>query len=160
MRKTNKKRIVLAIILVILVIFEIIAFKNSRAEKTINLIANIIDNNNITENQEFELTAIDEGDSGSYISLPAEINGFKIKKYFIEEKSIDNTENKENNTIQEKLPGDEIYLTNEEKENKKIELKVEYDSKELDGEILYNKVLSVEHDSYNIKIEGFMPKAA
>ena len=160
MRKTNKKRIVLAIILVILVIFEIIAFKNSRAEKTINLIANIIDNNNITENQEFELTAIDEGDSGSYISLPAEINGLKIRKYFIEENSIDNTENKENNTIQEKLPGDEIYLTNEEKENKKIELKVEYDSKELDGEILYNKVLSVEHDSYNIKIEGYMPKEA
>ena len=164
MKKISKKRIFLAIILVILIIFEIIAFKNSRAEETFEIIASVIDNDNIMEKQEYKLNAINEGDSGNYVSLPAEINGFKVNKYYIEEKEIINVSDNENESnigeqdIVEKAPGDKVYLTNEEKENKNIELKVEYDRKEVNGEIYYNRIIDTNKDNYNIKVEGYMPK--
>ena len=51
------------------------------------------------------------------------------------------TEDIEKTSKVEKLPGEKIYLTQEERKNSSITLTVEYDKKEIQGEIFYNKEL-------------------
>lgn len=69
-----------------------------------------------------------------------------------------NTENK-NETI-EKLPGEKIYLTQEEIEKLEITLAIYYDKIEIEQQILYNKKISYkdENNSELISISGYMPQ--
>lgn len=61
--------------------------------------------------------------------------------------------------IVEMLPGDKIYLTQEEIETLEITLKVQYDTIENDTLTLYNKILTVkETDDYELlSVSGYMP---
>ena len=59
------------------------------------------------------------------------------------------TEDIEKTSKVEKLPGEKIYLTQEERKNSSITLTVEYDKKEIQGEIFYNKELIFEEIENN-----------
>ena len=65
----------------------------------------------------------------------------------------------ERTTIVEMLPGQKIYLTQEEIDNLAITLTVEYDTKEVGSELFYNKKLTVkdEEDYEIISVSGYMP---
>ena len=163
MKKTNKRNIVILIFLMILIIILLRAFSNSRANKVIEITANIEDNSSLLADEKTTLEAINEGESGFSITLPDVINTKKVTKYIVTQKEIiENTEeekqenvtnttnettndigsNEETGTIDvkqadttnpqaiektskvEKLPGEKIYLTQEERENSSIILTV------------------------------------
>ena len=187
MKKTNKRNIVILIFLMIFIIILLRAFSNSRANKVIEITANIQDNSGLLVDEKTTLEAINEGESGFSITLPEVINTKKVTKYIVTQKEmVENTEeetksnltnttnettneiasdsksNEETNIINveqadttnpqviektskvEKLPGEKIYLTQEERKNSSIILTVEYDKKEIKGETLYNKELVLE----------------
>ena len=187
MKKTNKRNIVILIFLMIFIIILLRAFSNSRANKVIEITANIQDNSGLLVDEKTTLEAINEGESGFSITLPEVINTKKVTKYIVTQKEmLENTEeetksnitnttnettneiasdsksNEETNIINveqadttnpqviektskvEKLPGEKIYLTQEERKNSSIILTVEYDKKEIKGETLYNKELVLE----------------
>lgn len=187
MKKTNKRNIVILIFLMIFIIILLRAFSNSRANKVIEITANIKDNSGLLVDEKTTLEAINEGESGFSITLPEVVNTKKVTKYIVTQKEmVENTEeetksnltnttnettneiasdsksNEETNIINveqadttnpqviektskvEKLPGEKIYLTQEERKNSSIILTVEYDKKEIKGETLYNKELVLE----------------
>lgn len=179
MRKVNKKRIGILIILLIIIIIQIKAFTGSKADKLLDIDANIIDNSGLLENQKYVLEASNEGKQGYVITLPTEISDKLIKSYIVDIKEIDeeNTNKKQGEiTLQEKKPGERLYLTSKEVENKSIELKVEYDKKQKDKKILYNKILKVlpnkreqenkddknkiKNENLEITLKGYMPADA
>lgn len=114
------------------------------------------------EIQTIELNATDSGESGYYITLPEEVGNKQIISYTFDTKNSNtNDTNKTENSIQneeEKLkliiktqllkiimklnnikkPGDKVYLTEAELENAKISLNAKFDTKEKDGDLLYN----------------------
>ena len=189
MKKINKRRnIFILILLMIFIIVLLRAFSNSRANKVIEITANIKDNSSLLVDEKTTLEAINEGESGFSITLPDVINTKKVTKYIVTQKEIieneekekqenvTNTTNETTNDIRnnegidtidvkqadvtnpqtvektskvEKLPGEKIYLTQEERENSEIMLTVEYDKKEIKGEILYNKKLVLEDKENN-----------
>ncbi len=212
MKKINKKKIIILLLIMGLIILEIIALRSSSAENIIEMSATIVDNHGNLANVETILNAIDGDTSGYYILLPENIEGKIISRYIIENKSIiseneeeenieaeeteddieqNNTENVESEeqsqdlTLQddlendnetatvsneqneiiangiERLPGEKIYLTEEELENKSITLVVEYDTKTTESVILYNQTISQNiDDEKNISISGYMPNGA
>ena len=161
MKKLNKGKIIILIVLLILIIFELVAFRNSRAENIIIISATYADSiekvSAITENIE----AKSEDESGYCVVLPDMVNNKKVLKYYVMQKTITNdieTNSAENETVEdessvEMLPGDKLYLTKEELETKKIELKLEYDTKDN----LYNQKLTANSDKFNIEVEGYFP---
>ena len=189
MKKTNKRRNIFILILLMLFIIVLLrAFSNSRANKVIEITANIKDNSSLLVDEKTTLEAINEGESGFSITLPDVINTKKVTKYIVTQKEIienaeeekqenvTNTTNETTNDIRnnegidtidvkqadvtnpqtvektskvEKLPGEKIYLTQEERENSEIMLTVEYDKKEIKGETLYNKKLVLEDKENN-----------
>ena len=197
MKKTNKRRNIFILILLMLFIIVLLrAFSNSRANKVIEITANIKDNSSLLVDEKTTLEAINEGESGFSITLPDVINTKKVTKYIVTQKEIienaeeekqENVTNTTNETANEttndirnnegidtidvkqadttnpqaiektskveKLPGEKIYLTQEERENSEIMLTVEYDKKEIKGEILYNKKLVLEDKENNEKKE-------
>ena len=163
MKKTNKRNIVTLIFLMIFIIILLRAFSNSRANKVIEITANIQDNSGLLVDEKTTLEAINEGESGFSITLPEVINTKKVTKYIVTQKEmVENTEeetksnitnttnettneiasdsksNEETNIINveqadttnpqviektskvEKLPGEKIYLTQEERKNPSI----------------------------------------
>lgn len=66
----------------------------------------------------------------------------------------------ETQNVQEKFPGEKIYLTQEEIDSQKIILKVNYDFKNKNETILYAQTLEKEVDSYKVTINGYIPKNA
>ena len=166
MKKNNKKNIIWLIISLIILIITIKAFSNSRANKIVEIEANIIDKESLIKDEQVKLNGINEGEKGTSITLPNEINEKVVTKYFIEKKTL-NEQNKTEikNEIIEKTAGEKIYLTKEEEKNKKISLKVEYEIKKVKEENLYKKILKVEKNEKNkiennITVTGFMPKDA
>ena len=176
MKKINKRKIFILIVLVISIIIEVRVFTRSRADKLIDISINVKDENNLINNNIVNLQAIDENNAGYAITLPEFINGNKISKYIIEEKKEVKKENQnevieENNVINqdlekienteinkvEKAVGEKIYLTNEELENKQININVEYDKKEKDDKILYFKQIEQEYNNNKIRVEGYLP---
>ena len=195
MKKTNKRRNIFILILLMLFIIVLLrAFSNSRANKVIEITANIKDNSSLLVDEKTTLEAINEGESGFSITLPDVINTKKVTKYIVTQKEIienaeeekqENVTNTTNETANEttndirnnegidtidvkqadvtnpqtvektskveKLPGEKIYLTQEERENSEIMLTVEYDKKEIKGETLYNKKLVLEDKENNEK---------
>lgn len=176
MKKINKRKIFILIVLVISIIIEVRVFTRSRADKLIDISINVKDENNLINDNIINLQAIDENNAGYAITLPEFINGNKISKYIIEEKKEVKKENQnevieENNVINqdlekienteinkvEKAVGEKIYLTNEELENKQININVEYDKKEKDDKILYFKQIEQEYNNNKIRVEGYLP---
>ena len=156
MKKLNKRKIIILIVLLILIIFELVAFRNSRAEKIVPITATYTD---LAEKVEMVTTNIDaksEDESGYSVILPDVVENKKVLKYKVIQKTIINgntTGQSEEETTLEMKPGDRLYLTDEELENKKLELKLEYDTKDN----LYNQEISTNNDKFNIDVEGYFP---
>ena len=153
MKKIRKGKILLLILLLILIIFELIAFQNSRAEKVISISATFSDSKNIVNEITETIEATDEDESGYSIVLPDVAANKKISKYYITSKLInEDNEIEDKNTI-EKFPGDTIYLTDKEIEEKQINFEIDYDIKN----DLYNQILSADIDGYKVSVEGYLP---
>ena len=58
------------------------------------------------------------------------------------------------------LPESKIYLTSGEIRDKKLTILAHYDTKEVDGKILYNKLLTQQINDSNITVTGYMPENA
>ena len=156
MKKLNKGKIIILIVLLILIIFELVAFRNSRAEKILPISATYTDLEGKVEAVTINIEAKNEEESGYSVILPDVVENKKVLKYSVTQKAIinGNTANQsEEETEMELLPGDKLYLTDEELENKKIELKLEYDTKDN----LYNQKISANNDKFDIDVEGYFP---
>ena len=70
MKKINKKRIILLIILICLLILQIKAFTDSQANKVLEITLSAKDSKSILEDSLVTLEAIDEGKSGYAHSNP------------------------------------------------------------------------------------------
>ena len=93
MKKTNKRNIVILIFLMIFIIILLRAFSNSRANKVIEITANIQDNSGLLVDEKTTLEAINEEESGFSITLPEVINTKKVTKYIVTQKEmVENTE--------------------------------------------------------------------
>ena len=170
MKKINKKRILILIGLIILILLEIKAFRDSKAEKLIDISANCKDSQELIEDENVTIQAVNEGKDGISITLPELVNEKKVSKYLIanqeivtkneekEENSVNEQKNENTKEFEEKLPGEKIYLTQEEKDKLNIDLVVEYDSLEIEKERLYNKKLALEDkDKEILNVSGYMP---
>lgn len=162
MKKLNKKKILLLIILIILIIIEIKAGVGSKANKVLEITANMIDNSGLLSDETCKIQAVSEKESGMAITLPNIINQKKVEKYIVDVKQIDQNSDTQEVTVnqQERNPGEKVYLSEEEIKNEKIDLKVKYETKEKSGQILYNKVIEEEVEEHKITLTGFMPNNA
>lgn len=213
MKKINKKKLIILIIILIAVIFEILAFRNSRAQKVFNITAEVVDFNSFVQNENITLSVEDGGSSGYYITLPEYIGTKKVDAYIAEKhniheiseeetnvevsNSVENEINEQNivdsenttieeiidNTIQEEnnieendteettetylLPGQVLYLTDEEIENENLQLMVQYNFCDSNGQKLYEQKIETQIDDNEdgiidntIKIEGLIPLEA
>ena len=136
MKKINKKRILILIGLIILILLEIKAFRDSKAEKIIDISANCKDSQELIEDENVTIQAVNEGKDGISITLPELVNEKKVSKYLIanqeivtkneekEENSVNEQKNENTKEFEEKLPGEKIYLTQEEKDRLNIDLVV------------------------------------
>ena len=72
---------------------------------------------------------------------------------------IVDTNGTDTNSTVEMLPGEKIYLTQEELDNLQVKLTTEYDTIEVDTQILYNKKLTAkdEEDYEILSVSGYMP---
>ena len=146
MKKINKKRILILIGLIILILLEIKAFRDSKAEKIIDISANCKDSQELIEDEKATIQAVNEGKNGISIILPEFVNEKKVSKYLMtnqevvtkneekDENSVNEQKNESTKEFEEKLPGEKIYLTQEEKDKLNIDLVVEYDSLEIEKE--------------------------
>ena len=82
MKKINKKKIIALILIITMIIIEIIAFRNSRADKIIEISANIIDADQVVENQIQTWSAL-SGENTYYVTLPEYVGDKKVKEYII-----------------------------------------------------------------------------
>ena len=163
-RLSRKRNIVILIILTILIIIGLRIFTKSKASKIQEISANFKDSESLLSNEISTVTAINEGENGISLVLPEFANDKKIGKYIITKKEIINDENIEqedkSKATTEMLPGDKIYLTQEEIENSQIELNVEYDTIEVNELKLYSKKLTLKTDDNKenlISVLGYMP---
>ena len=78
MKKLNKKKILLLIILIILIIIEIKAGVGSKANKVLEITANMIDNSGLLSDETCKIQAVSEKESGMAITLPNIINQKKV----------------------------------------------------------------------------------
>ena len=88
MKKINKKGIAKLIILIILLITQIKAFKDSRANNITYVTANIIDASGLLSAETSSIIAMNEGESGMAITLPDILNTKKVNKYIVTKKTI------------------------------------------------------------------------
>ena len=169
MKKINKKRIILLMILICLLILQIKAFTDSQANKVLEITLNAKDSKAILEDSVITLEATNEGESGYSIVLPEIVNEKRVSKYYITEKNIEtdeetNTENVENIQVEEtvssnieKDAGDKIYLTEEEIQSQKVEIQVEYDTiTKGDTTLYYEEKETKLEDGKIITLEGYV----
>ena len=172
MKKLNKKKIGILIVLLLIIIIEIKAFTDSGANKLLEITAIINDNSEYLQSIEIPLEASNEGKAGYAITLPNIVDEKVVNKYIIDKKNIEEETTTEK---QEKSAGEKIYLTDEEVSQKKIDLNVEYDKKEKNNQILYNKIIgifpnkkenetntneTIKNKDLQITIKGYMPQDA
>ncbi len=182
MRKFNTKKLVITGLLALLIIIELLALGISKAEKTKEIELNVSDYEGKLKSCALKINAFDSGESGYYIVLPEFIDAKQIDKYIIEEKAIISEENEEENIIEEtnkaenivnetsikattegtkteKVPGDELYITQKELENQNISLQAIYKTKNVENNILYNTKLEqvLENEGKTITVQGYMP---
>lgn len=138
---------------------QIKAFNNSRAKNLTDITAKIIDSSGLLSDEVYTIQAINEAESGMAITLPNIINTKKISKYIITKKEIIEETSTEKTSTVDMLPGEKIYLTQEEIDNLQVNLTVKYDTIEVDKQTLYNKKLTVkDSDDYELlSVFGYMP---
>ena len=160
MKKLSKKRkIVILIILTILIIIGLRVFTKSRASKTVEITAKFKDESRLLSDEISTVMATNEGESGISLVLPDFANDKKVSKYMVTPKSIEEENTEEQEKTIEMLPGDKIYLTQEEIEQAQVELNVEYDTLEVNEQILYNKKLTYSKENSEeeiVKAYGYM----
>ena len=169
MKKINKKRIILLIILICLLILQIKAFTDSQANKVLEITLSAKDSKSILEDSLVTLEAIDEGKSGYALILPEVVNEKRVSKYYITEKNIEtdkevDTTNVMNKSTEEavssktkKKAGDKIYLTEEEIQNQRLEIDVEYDTITEGNTMLYYEEKETKlKDGKIIMLEGYV----
>ena len=103
MKKMNKKRILVLAILILMVIIEIIAFQNSKAEDTIQVTAIIKDASGLLPDVNCTLTATNKEESGYFILLPYFIEDKRAKQYYVEEQEIQTNDKNANQTTINKI---------------------------------------------------------
>ena len=158
MKKINKKRIVLLIILICLLILQIKAFTDSQANKLLEVTIVAKDNEGLLEDSSEAVEATDEGESGYSLALPEVINEKMVSKYYITEKNAENEEI--DSTEVEKKPGEKIYLTEEEAQSQKVELKVYYDTKTEAGTVFYNEQVEQELEDKIVNVKAYVESGA
>lgn len=94
MKKINKKRIALLIILICLLILQIKAFTDSQANRLLEITLSIKDNSSKLEDNLIVEEATDEGESGYSLVLPEFVSEKKISKYYIIENQTIEVEKK------------------------------------------------------------------
>ena len=165
-RKINAKKILILILILIGLIIEIKAFRNSLADKIIDITINVSDSNNLLENEEIILQASNNNNLGYAVILPEYIGSKKISKYFVEQKNVVDENSAENTnetestekTIVEKKAGEKLYLTESEIDNNLAEIDVEYDTIIQNSKKLYNKKLILkEGEDTVLSVLGYMP---
>lgn len=162
MNKINFKKVIFLCILCILLVIEFITWGRSKAEDTLKIQVNVVDNDNILSNDTATICVANGGNSGYYILLPRTLNTKIISKYYIEQ----NSQSEGNNTIPEPTyiqqnVGDTIYLTSAQVSSLSMTLKVTYDKTIVNTTTLYDKILEYQIDSSNkINVEGYMPADA
>ncbi len=62
--------------------------------------------------------------------------------------------------IVELLPKETLYLTEAEAKNGKVDVQVQYDTKAINGNILYSQKVTKEINSAKIEVSGYLPKNA
>lgn len=126
MKNLSKKKLIWLIIATVLVIIEIKAFTDSRADKLLEINTNIVDASGLLDVEQVNLEASSQNEAGYYIILPEYINGKKVSRFFIEEKSIIDENNEEDsseyeNYVEENLNEEnENNTTNEEEKGEEI----------------------------------------
>ena len=162
----NAKKILILIFILIGLIIEIKAFRDSLADKIIDVTINVSDSTNLLQSEKIVLQASNNNNLGYAVVLPEYISNKKISKYFVEQKNIadeNSTENINGTTetekkIVEKKAGEKLYLTQSEIDNNFAEINVEYDTVMQDSKTLYNKKLILKHEEDTVlSILGYMP---
>ena len=163
----NAKKILILIFILIGLIIEIKAFRDSLADKIIDVTINVSDSTNLLQSEKIVLQASNNNNLGYAVVLPEYISNKKISKYFVEQKNIadeNSTENINGTTetekkIVEKKAGEKLYLTQSEIDNNFAEINVEYDTVMQDSKTLYNKklILKDDEDLEKLIISGYMP---
>ena len=90
MKKIDKKKILILIAILLLILLELKAFRDSRAEKTIDIDTVYKDSLGLVSEETTQIKAIDEGENGISITLPDVVNNKKVKKYIISEQNETN----------------------------------------------------------------------
>ena len=132
-----------------------------RVSKYIVTKKEIITKEDIQENVE-ETTSID-----NTIATPVTVEE-TLENYTVEQINVEETtqpsEQVKTEIVEEveMLPGEKVYLTQEETENLAITLKAEYDTIEVNSQTLFNRKISyVDEDEYELLvISGYMPQDA
>lgn len=165
MKKLNKKRIAILIFLVIVVIFEIIAFRDSRANKIIEVTLATVDNSGFLDVEDTLISAVNGEESGYYIFLPEYINEKRVSKYITKQKNIKTKveENVIENNIQvneeiiNQIDNNTILEEKAEVETEETEVTIEKLPKEkiyLTDEEVKNKAISVKVEYENLEKES------
>ena len=121
MKNLSKKKLIWLIVITLFVIIEIKAFTGSRADKLLEINANIVDASGLLDVEKVTLDASSQNESGYYVILPEGINGRRISRFFIEEKTIsdenieetETPENKEDNNLEEPTTNSIVDKTTE-----------------------------------------------
>jgi len=108
MKKIKKKKIIILIIIVTLIIVEIIAFKNSRANKTLEINVSLEDSEKVISNQAQVWSASSNGNGEYYIVLPEYIKSNRIKEYEIVQDANVNNKQSNNNELENNITNDNI----------------------------------------------------
>lgn len=135
MKRVNKKKVAIVILLFLIIVIELIALGLSRAEQTKEISLTIIDSQKKIDDFELTLNVYDGGESGYYIILPETINNLKVANYLITKKEIDTdikttkqtetSENTTNENITNILDEDTSNTANENIANESITNEIE-----------------------------------
>ncbi len=127
MKKSNKRRIFISILLLLFIIAMIIAFANSRANKILEITTIAVDSDNLIEDETVTLHSFNEGESGFSITLPEIINDKMVTSYLFMEKIEDGEEVVKDEPVEEiveeiqeqqeenQTPNEENIIDSEEK---------------------------------------------
>ena len=130
-----------------------INIRNSKAEKVIEILANIEDKYSKIDVQNVNLKATENKDGSYNLELPKNINSVLVNNYIKENGDVIKVDKKSKEDTMK------VMLSNTEIVNNKINLKTEYDKKEttINNEKveLYNKEL--EFNNKEVKVTGYMP---
>ena len=187
--KSIRKKMISLIIYGIIFLISTIAFyfvNTSKAQNVIRLEVFVADQDGNVKLSNYDLKVQEEDGKYKTKLYPIQ-NGLIVKKYRLateeeyenikkiykkqakKEDKKERNNNEKNNDEDEALQREkrsleksskEIELTEEQVKRKKIFLIAEYDSKEIDKKILYNKIISNSEDNTQVSISGYMPENA